>query len=94
VGEDGVGGVVVAEAGVHDGVGGRGTSSDRVRPAIGVGPACGMAYGGGLGSIGGKRAGGAPAVPRDTGEGTGEFGLGLGLGIGYGGSGRSRSRAL
>ena len=78
VGADGVGGGVVGGAGVHDGVGWGGTSSDRVRPAMGVGPACGMGYGGGLGPIGGKRAGGTPAVPGDIVGETGGLGLELG----------------
>jgi hypothetical protein len=56
--------------------GGGGTSSDRVRPAMSVGPTCGMGYGGGLGSIGGKRAGGTLAVPDDIVGGPGGLGLG------------------
>ncbi len=85
MGEDGVGSVVVAEAGVHDGVGGGGTSSDRVRLAIGVGPACGMGYGRGLGPIDGKGAGGTSAVPGDTVGETEGLGLGIGLELGEGG---------
>jgi hypothetical protein len=73
---------------------GGGTSSDRVRPAIGVGPACGMGYGGGLGPIDGKGAGGTPAVPGDTVGETKGLGLGIGLELGEGGSGMSSSRTL
>ena len=42
--------------------------------------------------MGGKVAGGTPAVPGDTGGGT--EGLGLGIGLGEGGSGTSSSRRL
>jgi hypothetical protein len=84
VGEDGVGGSVVGD-----------TSSDVVHPAMGVGPSCGMGYGGGLGPIVGKGSGGTPAVTGDTVGGTGGgLGLGLGLGLGVGGSGMSTSRVL
>jgi hypothetical protein len=71
-----------------------GTSSDRVRPAIGVGITCGMGYRGGLGPIGGRRARGTPAVSGDIVGETEGLGLELGLGLGESGSGRSRSRAL
>ena len=76
------------------GGGGWGTSSDRVRAAMGVGPSCGMGYGGGLGPIDRKGAGGTPAVPGDTRDEIGGLGLGLGLKVGERGSGMSSSREL
>ena len=88
VGEEGAGG-----AGWSGG--GGGSWKDRVRPAMGVGPpSCRMGYGGGLGPIDRKGAGGTPAVPGDTGGGTEGLGLGLGLGLGEGESETSSSRRL
>ncbi len=77
-----------------EGVWGGYTSSDRVRAAWGVGPSCGMGYGGGLGPIDGKGAGGTPAVPGDTGDEIGGLRSGLELRVGEGGSGMSSSREL